>query len=182
MRDTTCSDCGEKGVTRYYNLKYCKRCGDNRFKSNVKQEEEYFSWVDKTYDEWHITYNRIIDPLTCNRRPDIYFHWEVRKVIVEIDERQHKGKFRYDGEHQRMVEIATNIKPDIPTIFIRFNPDAYHDEEGVTRKISKEQRLEKLKKEIDRWLDPEAELPYPCTAVYLYYDGPVRRVEQINVS
>jgi hypothetical protein len=68
------------------------------------------------------------------------------------------------------------------TVFVRFNPDVYRDSEGKKRVIPLQKRLEKLKEEIDYWLDPDRGQDKFLTVVYLYYDGSeIREMSFIEV-
>ena len=67
----------------------------------------------------------------------------------------------------------------LPTVFIRFNPDTRVDSLGVRDKSTLHERLPMLKREIELWLSPSTEQPSYAIAVYLYYDGEVRRVESV---
>jgi hypothetical protein len=166
-------------------FEYCVPCGQTIYGKTPRQkkQEEYFAFIDETYgEEQEIVYDRIIGDQTCSKkRPDVHFSLPFRNLFVEIDENQHKfGSYNPECEIARMNEIF-NAAGTIETVFIRFNPDGWKDEDGVTRKISKEDRKKLLKKEIDRWLDYETEMDYPCQAVYLYYDGEIRRTDEIPV-
>lgn len=58
-------------------------------------------------------------------RPDFVFDMPRVRVIVECDEHQHRGKGGdYTCDEQRMGDIGAE-RPNIPAIFIRFNPDKY---------------------------------------------------------
>lgn len=96
-------------------------------------------------------------------------------------------------EDDRMSELSGSGEI-LPTVFIRFNPDAWKDEEGVSRKVPMESRLEDLDKEIKRWMNPDRiqehyvqvkvsyQLAERLQVVYLYYDGPKRRLDFVPVS
>lgn len=83
-----------------------------------------------------------------------------------------------------MNEIATTGEIGVPTVFIRFNPDRWKDEDGKIRQIGFEERLDILKKEIEEWLDPESVIgaEHFCKVIYLFYDGPQRQEDFVPVS
>ena len=58
-------------------------------------------------------------------RPDFVFDMPRVRVVVECDENQHRNKGGdYSCDEQRMSDIGAE-RPDVPTIFVRFNPDKY---------------------------------------------------------
>ena len=63
------------------------------------------------------------------RRPDMLLDIGHQVLIIEIDENQHAD---YDStcEHKRMMELSRDLGHR-PVIFIRFNPDAYTQEDGT---------------------------------------------------
>jgi hypothetical protein len=98
-------------------------------------------------------------------RPDLLLDMGSHIIIVEIDENKHSG---YNCENKRMMSLSKDLQYR-PTVFIRFNPDSYTNQDGVFIKscwklnelgvmqISKQQeweeRIEKLKQQIHYWID-----------------------------
>jgi hypothetical protein len=103
-------------------------------------------------------------------RPDILFQLPMHRVIVEVDEDQHK---RYDNtcEEKRMISITVDVETS-PCIFLRFNPDVWKMNDKV-KKVSFEKRCEVLLKRIKYWLDYENVKILNCImhVEKMYYDG-----------
>ena len=89
--------------------------------------------------------------------------------IVEVDENKHTD-YDCSCEHKRLMELSQDLQHR-PIIFIRFNPDSYTNQEGISIKscwrlnklgilqITKtkqkewEDRIETLKQQIQYWID-----------------------------
>jgi hypothetical protein len=89
---------------------------DEIFKNNFK---EYYNWV---------SFDKKIEGGCSRRRPDYLKDLKTHSLILEIDEKQHKG-YNKQCEINRMNEIYQDLGYR-PIIFIRFNPDSYIDENG----------------------------------------------------
>jgi len=114
-------------------------------------------------------YDTIIDKGVCSRRrPDAVIDGTYRKIVVEVDERQHQHSgYAGDCEYRRMWEIAQAL--GMPTTFIRYNPDAYKTA-GKRRDPPLAERIEVLLRWINT-LRPRETLPGAfLTVLYLYYD------------
>lgn len=84
-------------------------------------------------------------------------------------------------ENDRMSDIV-GTGDIMHTVFIRFNPDAWKNENGKRPNLALKSRLPILAKEIREWLESDKEQEHFVEVVYLYYDGPWRRQEWIPVS
>jgi hypothetical protein len=149
----------------------CYACGCTTFNRSPaqKREDKVFEFIAQNYSSYEIRYDNQLPNQDCSKaRPDVLFLLSHRKLIVECDENSHKAG-AYSCEAKRMSDLAA-AGDIIPTVFIRFNPDLYRDSDSVKRVITIPQRLEKLKKEIDYWLDVETTQDHFITAVYMYYD------------
>ena len=116
------------------------------------------------------TYDQIIDRGICSkRRPDFVINGLYRKVIIEVDEHQHKRGVDYspDCEYRRMWDIIQAL--GMPCTFIRFNPDAYKTQTRHDPPLS--QRCEALIGWIKTLQRRELDLEEFASVVYLYYDG-----------
>lgn len=116
--------------------------------------------------------------------PDILLSLENYSIIIEIDEYQHSNyEDIYEKERMNIIHNILSHK----TIFIRFNPDSYLDENYnrikspwvyyrrelklcSDKKISEEwnNRLNNLKDKIDYYINNEPKEEF--TEVYLYYN------------
>ena len=127
-------------------------------------------------------YDKIaFDDTSCGReRPD--FVWDVGtfKVILEVDEDQHKG-YPCDCEQKRMVNITQGL--GMPCVWVRYNPDGYKGQMSLTRDRRRLDLLMRVLKEC-------IELPAPdnttdhLRVIHLFFDGfnPSQsyRIEKIN--
>jgi hypothetical protein len=109
-----------------YNGK-CRACDpEGFFKYNRKAKEiEVKEWLDNSKEHSHyVSYDRsfpeIKECFDRRYRPDFLYDCGTHFVILEVDENQHRV---YECERKRMWEIAQSL--GLPTIFIRYNPDAY---------------------------------------------------------
>ncbi len=68
--------------------------------------------------------NKSIRGGSSRRRPDGLLRFKHFAIVIEIDERRH-AYYDYADENLRMIDIYRDLK-NIPTIFIRFNPDKYY--------------------------------------------------------
>lgn len=203
---TVCVKCNvEQPSAVYISQKWCLSCG--HFMNNVdpitKRQDVVFEALQRHYPQYELVMDRVDrESKECGNffRVDIYFHGVFhRRILVEIDEHQHKGasyrclsavlsdkvttrqEARELKENDRMSDIA-GTGEILPTVFIRFNTDAWKNEKKQRPKIPLEARIKVLITEIDSWLDPEKLQDNFVTVVYLYYDGPWRREEWIPVS
>jgi hypothetical protein len=77
-------------------------------------------------------------------RPDFFWDLHSWAVVLEVDEHQHVGRPE-ECECMRMVNVAQALQ--VPTYFVRFNPDAYKPA-GAARAEPLRRRFELLL----RWL------------------------------
>jgi hypothetical protein len=171
---------------------YCLRCfiytfPDQETAKHYKIKEVLVcDFIKETYPDE----NAIFDKTTggCSkRRPDALIDKYTHTLIVECDEMQHSSPNDYystNCEVSRINELYTDLA-DRPIVFIRFNPDAYIDENNV-KKLSSfkyhntngvpivrnqkewQNRLEVLKNTIDKHL---TEIPIEqITTVNLFFD------------
>jgi hypothetical protein len=161
---------------------------------NYKVKEKLVSsYINKEFKEYNPIFDKIIQSGSSKRRPDIFLDLSNISLIGEIDEYKHNDN-SYNDEDERTLEIhkdlcnrqiAKKLNPK-PTVFLRFNPDSYKDENGKTIKscfkIDKSSglcvikngaewnnRLEALKAMIEKYINhiPTEEV----TIEYLFYDN-----------
>lgn len=105
--------------------------------------------------------------LSLRYRPDIYYDLGDRALIVEVDEHQHDS-YPADCEAKRMLEFAMTL--NMPTVFLRYNPDRYEDDDGVVRRVRKTRRLSDLSQRVSSWIaKSRTEWPKFFAAEYLWY-------------
>jgi hypothetical protein len=105
------------------------------------------------------------------RRPDIVIACGAYKIIVEVDEHQHKPYKKIDKRSKATCEIYRmfQIHQDFggsQILFIRFNP---HNYKGGSVRLNT--RLDVLVNWIKRVKRTYPKLPHPIEVVYFYYDG-----------
>jgi len=120
------------------------------------------------------SYDAILERGLCSRkRPDFVLDGEGHKLVVEVDEFQHR-RGGYDCEVARMYEIVGAL--GFRTIFIRYNPDPFRNAQGKRQDPPRERR----EAELVRWV---RHLQGPAGATraldakawllvgHMYYDG-----------
>jgi hypothetical protein len=116
-------------------------------------------------------------------RIDFIFHLRAGGyVFLEVDENQHL--FGYDAElscdMKRMSNVATSLTmehPDFTYMWVRYNPNAWHVD-GVTTRVPKEQREQRLFDYLDRATLSES---VGLQAVqYWYYDQDDGQLEVLD--
>ena len=149
--------CPEIEVSRNYKTK------EKDVVDRIKHYFPNFTWVaDK----------RVQDGCSL-RRPDLLLDMGSHIIIVEVDENQHSD-YDCSCEHKRLMQISQDLGHR-PIVFIRFNPDAYTNQEGVlvkscwklnqlgvmtigkTKEKEWEERIENLKTQIQYWIDNPTE-------------------------
>ncbi len=99
-------------------------------------------------------YDRMVEGGQCGgrERPDFLFEATERYgylVILEVDEQQHKrGNYCESGECVRMRNLAEMLT--MPTIFVRYNPDAYRVTVGAP--LNTTRRLDILRRFLNHHL------------------------------
>jgi hypothetical protein len=129
------------------------------------------------------SHDRMVDKGECFKyRPDFVFDAGTHIVVLEVDENQHKS-YACDCEQQRMVNISQSF--GMPTMFIRYNPDAFTGPHGKPSRISKTQREKHLTDWVTWALTPEYSPSATgafCCAVHLFYDGFTQSGEAVRVK
>ena len=115
----------------------------------------------------------MLDGGICSRkRPDFVIDGLYRKLVIEVDEHQHRRSADYSDECEirRMWDIAQALGG--ATTFIRYNPDKYKDGEGQHADPPGAERERALVGWIKTLQGREV-----ATTIYLYYDGFTRSEE-----
>ncbi len=161
-----CLLCGLPNVLSDRQL--CSTCEPERAQQYIKRKE---TRIKHFLDANHIVYesnDKMIDHGACGKeRPDFPIDCKTHKVILEVDENQHK----YEMEECRTTRMknVSQMCGGMPVFWIRYNPDAFKLPNGVTAKMTTHQREEHLLEWI-HWA-----MSHPPTAfasvIYLFYDG-----------
>jgi hypothetical protein len=149
--------CPEIEVSRNYKTK------ETNVVDRIKETFPNFTWIED---------KRVQDGCSF-RRPDLLLDMGSHIIIVEVDENQHSD-YDCSCEHKRLMQISQDVGHR-PIAFIRFNPDAYTNQEGVlvkscwklnkigvmtimkTKEREWEERIENLKTQIQYWIDNPTE-------------------------
>ena len=129
----------------------------------ITQSFTHFTWIaDKKVQDG-----------CSKRRPDLLLDMGSHILIVEIDEHKHTD-YDCSCEHKRLMELSQDLHHR-PIVFIRFNPDAYVNQEGMTVtscwKLNKfgimtvakskvnewEERTQILQQQIQYWIENPSE-------------------------
>ena len=114
--------------------KYCYSCfcvKHDYIPVRVKSREIHFHKLIKAgFPSLKFSYNKA-QPNNCKqtRYPDWSKDFKSFFLVVECDEHQHRGK-AYSCEEKRTCQIFDN-SGQRPTVFVRFNPDAYRRSDGA---------------------------------------------------
>ena len=116
-----------------------------------------------------LSHDQVPDNSCSKRKPDFIIDCTHFFIILEVDENQHKS-YPCECEVGRMIQLHQDFG-GTPLVFIRYNPDSYHDHLGKLTKGSnqnpkRERRLITLIAKLQR----RTEVP-PLSAYYLFYDG-----------
>jgi hypothetical protein len=118
------------------------------------------------------SYDRMLDGGACSRRrPDFVIDGAYHKIVVEVDEYQHRRGLAYgpDCEVRRMWDIAQAL--GMPTVFVRYNPDPYRTPDGQHADPALAAREAALISWVKTLQGREPSGSSFATAIYLYYDG-----------
>lgn len=171
---------------------YCLFCYVNLFPDepntrNYKTKEiTVVEYVKCKYPLLTLIADKTIQNGCSKRRPDLLIDLGYQIIIVEVDENQHTD-YNCSCENKRIMELSQDVGHR-PIIFIRFNPDDYLNEKGLTvtscwgknkngiciiKKNKVEEwntRLQSLTDRIDYWLNPDHITDKTIKIIQLFYD------------
>jgi len=149
--------------------KHCADCGDFKFRRvHLAKQKEIKHFLDVNEMKYE-SYDKTVDRNCGLERPDFVFDGIGHKVILEVDEHQHRN-YTEECEKVRMINISQSL--GMPVIFLRYNPDTFNKSQGDTKRYTKLHR----KKKLLEWLNycitlkPECEKDF-LRDIYLFYDG-----------
>jgi hypothetical protein len=181
-----CKECGGSHLCKsewcetYGNSKYegyCVACFVNNPENQNKpamlnyktKEKEVVDRITQTFTNFDWISDKKVQDGCSRRRPDLLLDMGTHIIIVEVDENKHTD-YDCSCEHKRLMELSQDLQHR-PIVFIRFNPDSYTNQEGISIKscwrltklgvlqITKtkqkewEERIETLKQQIQYWID-----------------------------
>jgi hypothetical protein len=117
-------------TVRYKNN--CSRCWEREFPKETQyarfrtKEQSFMVPLIAEYPDMAL--DKRIDGGSSLRRPDGFIDAGGHKIIIEVDENQHKN---YDKlcDNVRTMEISQDVRHK-PVVFIRINPDEYRSKDG----------------------------------------------------
>ncbi len=123
------------------------------------------------------SHDAIVDIQCSKKRPDFVLDYGFYKVVIEVDENQHKS-YPCECEQSRMIQIHQDIGMDL--LFIRFNPDSYldSDKKRIRSYTGREKRLLEL---LNSLKNTEKRSHY-LEVIYMYYDGWDNVITKIDVN
>lgn len=140
----TCKECGGSALCRSewcakraipkYNY-YCLTCvihihPEIEVSRNYKtKENDVVQRIMEKFPDFTWVADKKIQDGCSLRRPDLLVDLGSHLVIIEVDENKH-SEYDCSCEHKRLMELSRDLQHR-PIVFIRFNPDAYKDQDGV---------------------------------------------------
>ncbi len=167
--------CETNGNKKYEG--YCLACfvnnPDNHHKpamSNYKtKEKDVVDRITQTFTDFTWVADKRVQDGCSRRRPDLLLDMGSHIIIVEIDENKHTN-YDCSCENKRLMELSQDLQHR-PIVFVRFNPDHYTNQEGLsikscwklnklgimqimkTKEKEWEERIDILKQQIQYWID-----------------------------
>ena len=124
--------CETRGIKKYdgYCLPCCIHyCPEIQVSRNFKtKENDVVQRVLEKYPDYNWIADKKIQDGCSKRRPDLLLDLGNHVIIVEVDENKHTT-YDCSCQNKRLMEISQDIGHR-PVVFIRFNPDAYVNQEG----------------------------------------------------
>ena len=145
----------------------CSRCSEYMKKGLYCRKQRLVkAWIDTSDVLKYESYDRQLDGGSCGKeRPDFMWDAITHKVILEVDEDQHKDR-PCECEQTRMANLTNSI--GMPCVWIRFNPDAYKGQGKVTDAIRKDILIRTLKEYLQT--PPQSPSDF-CRVIHLFFDG-----------
>jgi len=107
----------------------CADCGSNFLSYRLCKQRRVKGYLDGTLEIPPYEYYDEIVNSSCGReRPDFVWDCGTHKVILEVDEDQHKDRLR-TCEQTRMINITQAFF--MPCIWIRYNPDKFKGQKAT---------------------------------------------------
>jgi len=153
----------------------CKKCYQDRFGVNIREEQEWSDWLDERfYKEFRTCSDTRIS--MCTRfRPDGLYEFEGQMILYfdhlilhwEFDEGQHQGK-AYSGDANRMLKMHEIEKyKDKQWVTLRINPHGYTHPTRNKAKPTKEMRKELMLNVMEACLTKKWESR--TNVIYMFY-------------
>ena len=161
-------DCVVCGVLEITDIEgKCSRCSEYMKKRLYCRKQRLVkAWIDTSDLKKYESYDKQLDGGSCGKeRPDFMWDASTHKVILEVDEDQHKDR-PCECEQTRMANLTNSI--GMPCVWIRFNPDAYKGQGKVTDNIRKDILIRTLKEYLQS--SPKSPSDF-CRVIHMFFDG-----------
>jgi len=166
------SNCETHGHKKYNG--YCLPCciqvhPEIEVSRNYKtKEKDVVDRIKQTFPNFDWVADKKVEDGCSARRPDLLLDMGSHIIIVEVDENKH-DTYDCSCENKRLMQISQDLQHR-PIVFIRFNPDAYTNKDGIvvkscwkmnklgvlqimkTKEKEWEERIEVLKQQIQYWI------------------------------
>ena len=177
-----CVSCGLPEVLNDDNI--CGVCDPEVFKRvYLAKQKMVSSYMKDKGLEWVTEDKQLEDAGACDykKRPDFLFDAGTHFVIVEVDEHQHKGR-ACECEQVRMVNLTQALQ--LPTVFVRFNPDDYKPSKG--HQVTVNVRMDELVRVVKMFMEKKVKNIFKkrqtCGAVYMYFDeDTIKEHTKVNI-
>jgi len=173
VKNKKCVSCGLFIVTRAPYL--CSYCNPNTSKYQKTREMTVKKLLESATDLGTHIHDKPVGGECGKYRPDFLYDAVTHRVVVEVDEDQHRG---YDPECERVRMINILGALGMRCVFIRYNPDTFKVD-GKTVRVYEKKRHELLLKTIREYMKPSFDPQATADVVYLYYDGAEKRTEML---
>jgi len=169
--------CETRGIRKYngYCLPCCIQvCPEIKVSRNYKtKERDVVDRITQTFTEFTWVADKKVQDGCSLRRPDLLLDMGSHIIIVEIDENKHTN-YDCSCEHKRLMQISQDLQHR-PIVFIRFNPDAYTNQDGALikscwglnklgvmriikhKELEWAKRIDVLKQQIQYWIDNQTD-------------------------
>lgn len=144
----------------------CYLCNEWTYnpRARLAKQHEVEQCLRQSGFSWTSTDRKIPNACGAAERPDFLFDHGWWALVLEVDEHQHQER-DCACEQTRMVNIAETL--GCPTLFVRYNPDAYTPASG--KQLGKRKRIDTLQRVIAN--PPSFVSDAAAGALYLFFDG-----------
>jgi hypothetical protein len=156
VKNKRCKNCNLIQVIKSNNF-LCSYCNPEKTKKFKTKENEIKKLLELNNIEF-INDKQVQNKCCYKYRPDFVIDCLYYYLIVEVDEDAHSS---YDKECELIRMNNIQLSLELPTKFIRYNPD----KKGIRKNIKQKELLKMLKE----WMKKELEELKTEEPVYLFY-------------
>ena len=177
LKEFNCKNCNLPNIINE-KTKLCNDCNDFIIKGHNKAKENRIRDILTANGYVFEQADRIVEGGCSKYRPDFIIDYKLFKVVLEVDENQHKS-YACECEQGRMIQIHQDFG-GTPVLFIRYNPDSYIDH-GKKRRPANKSR-ESVLISLLNGLKNRTEWEGKLSVYYLFYDGfnGIPEIQEIN--